>query len=165
MTSPQQRKANQLNALKSTGPRTDTGRQRSSKNAFKHGLTKGSDFDPIQHQKSIMLATKLCEGQSLSLYPHALELAQAQIKLSLIRSLKRSQFQSLSGSLFNPLNDNAPSTPDHFHHDTTIHQNRFENVLQDVGQILSQIRKLERYERSALRCLKLARIHFLSLCK
>lgn len=164
MTSPRKLKANQINALKSTGPRSNAGRQRSSKNAFKHGLAKGHDFDEIQHQKSIMLATKLCKGQAFSHYSQALELAQAQIQLSFIRSLKLSQFQSLPGSLFNPLNDNIPSTSDHFIQDTTIHHNTIENALLDLGQILSQIRKLERYERSALRRLKLARIHFLSLC-
>ena len=39
MTSLKQIAANQLNALKSTGPRTEQGKQRSRQNALRHGLT------------------------------------------------------------------------------------------------------------------------------
>ena len=38
MATPAQIRANQQNAKKSTGPRTDQGKQRSSRNAIKHGL-------------------------------------------------------------------------------------------------------------------------------
>ena len=39
MASERQIAANRLNAQKSTGPRTDAGKRRSRRNAFKHGLT------------------------------------------------------------------------------------------------------------------------------
>src|SRR5262250_2552430 len=39
MTSYQQIEANRLNALKSTGPRTEAGKQQSRRNAIRHGLT------------------------------------------------------------------------------------------------------------------------------
>src|ERR1035438_2215538 len=40
---------NQQNALRSTGPRTPSGKQRSSLNAFKHGLS-GNNFAIQQHE-------------------------------------------------------------------------------------------------------------------
>ena len=42
MTSPSQRSANRANAAKSSGPRTKAGKQRASRNAFKHGLASDS---------------------------------------------------------------------------------------------------------------------------
>src|ERR1700710_1770512 len=39
MASPRQLRANRLNALKSTGPKTDEGKERSRENALTHGLT------------------------------------------------------------------------------------------------------------------------------
>jgi hypothetical protein len=39
MASPRQRAANQLNALRATGPRTQQGKRRSAVNATRHGLT------------------------------------------------------------------------------------------------------------------------------
>ena len=39
MISPFRLQANRRNALRSTGPRTDEGKQRSRSNAFRHGLT------------------------------------------------------------------------------------------------------------------------------
>src|SRR5208282_3236920 len=39
MTSPKQIEANRRNAFKSTGPATDAGKQRSRRNAVRHGLT------------------------------------------------------------------------------------------------------------------------------
>ena len=39
MTSLRQIKSNRRNAQKSTGPRTQNGKQRASQNAFRHGLT------------------------------------------------------------------------------------------------------------------------------
>ena len=48
MTSPRQIEANRRNALKSTGPKTDCGKQRVSRNALRHGLTAETVIFPIE---------------------------------------------------------------------------------------------------------------------
>jgi len=48
MTSPKQFEANRRNALLSTGPRSNEGKQRSSRNALRHGLTAETVIEPIE---------------------------------------------------------------------------------------------------------------------
>jgi hypothetical protein len=47
MTTERQKKANQTNAEKSTGPRSSAGRRRSSQNARRHGLTAPPPWDDV----------------------------------------------------------------------------------------------------------------------
>src|SRR5438128_7652954 len=48
MTSLSQIEANRRNALKSTGPRTEYGKQQSRRNALKHGLTAETVIEPLE---------------------------------------------------------------------------------------------------------------------
>jgi hypothetical protein len=49
MTSDRQIAANRLNAQNSTGPRTDHGKRRSRRNAFRHGLTAETVIDTLEN--------------------------------------------------------------------------------------------------------------------
>jgi hypothetical protein len=49
MTSPRQIEANRLNALKSTGPRSENGKQQSQRNAIRHGLTAETVIEPLEN--------------------------------------------------------------------------------------------------------------------
>jgi hypothetical protein len=48
MTSLRQIEANRHNALKSTGPKTENGKQRSRRNALRHGLTAETVIEPLE---------------------------------------------------------------------------------------------------------------------
>ena len=48
MTSLRQIESNRRNALRSTGPKTETGKLRSSKNAVRHGLTAETVIEPLE---------------------------------------------------------------------------------------------------------------------
>jgi hypothetical protein len=48
MTSLRQIESNRRNALKSTGPKTDSGKQRSANNAVRHGLTAETAITPLE---------------------------------------------------------------------------------------------------------------------
>jgi hypothetical protein len=63
MTTPSQAEANRANARRSTGPRTTTGKTRSSQNALKHGLRANSALLPgesaadwREHREGVLLS-------------------------------------------------------------------------------------------------------------
>ena len=82
MTTERQKKANQTNAEKSTGPRSSAGRRRSSRNAHKHGLTApplwedvakwfrlilddpGATPDPMAREAPLRAALSLAEAEA-----------------------------------------------------------------------------------------------------
>ena len=55
MTSLKQIEANRRNALKSTGPRSEEGKQRSSRNALRHGLTAETVIEPLEDPEDYKL--------------------------------------------------------------------------------------------------------------
>jgi hypothetical protein len=55
MTSLKQIEANRRNAFKSTGPRSEQGKQRASRNAFRHGLTAETVLDPLEDAEDYKL--------------------------------------------------------------------------------------------------------------
>jgi hypothetical protein len=52
MTSLRQIESNRRNALRSTGPKTGTGKQRSSQNSVRHGLTTETMIEPLEDPKT-----------------------------------------------------------------------------------------------------------------
>lgn len=90
MTSDRRIEANRRNASKSTGPRTEEGRQRVSQNARRHGLTQGPAPDRVMHYVSVLLDAgplahqRVCrEGQAA-----AMALADAEARLERVREVE-----------------------------------------------------------------------------
>jgi hypothetical protein len=77
--------ANRRNAAKSTGPRTAAGRLKSSRNAFRHGLSLPLEFDLMMSEKAKLLVRNCAnEGQHLAMS----EIVHAQFDLLRIRSVR-----------------------------------------------------------------------------
>jgi hypothetical protein len=89
MASERQIAANRKNALKSTGPRTNAGKQRAAKNARRHGLS--IPIDEGENARAIeSLARRLVEGiTDQHLLQSARAVAYAHLELARIRQLKR----------------------------------------------------------------------------
>jgi hypothetical protein len=77
--------ANRANALKSTGPRTNAGKRRSSHNARRHGLNK--PLSPADRRIVAKFASMLAEPLP-HLFPLASEVAAAQHTLQRVREAR-----------------------------------------------------------------------------
>jgi hypothetical protein len=80
--------ANRANALKSTGPRTAAGRLKSSSNAFRHGLSLPLHLDEDTAAKAGVIARALVDDQNDEQLSAATEVAEAQLELARIRSVR-----------------------------------------------------------------------------
>ncbi len=112
--------ANQLNAEKSTGPRTKAGKGRVSNNAFKHGLAAVAADEKTNAIAEGLLAD-LYAGQDRSVIARerAQDIAEIQSALIRIRAAKTELLQDAS-------------------------------EIPSLSEILDQYRRIDRYERRAL---------------
>ena len=86
MTSAQKARANRANARASTGPTTAEGRNRSSRNARRHGLSLPVLADPVLSKDVAELTREIAgSNPSRKLYEPARRFAEAQIDLNRIR--------------------------------------------------------------------------------
>ena len=89
MASERQIAANRKNARKSTGPRTNAGKQRAAKNARRHGLSIQTD-EGVNAQAIESLARGIVEGVTdQHLLQCARTVAYAHLELARIRQVKR----------------------------------------------------------------------------
>src|SRR6185312_15107657 len=105
MTSLRKREANRQNASKSTGPKTDRGKQRSARNAVRHGLSISSLADACWMPEAIALANLLVGDEAPPILRElAYKFAAAQIDIVRVR-LARQQIvaEMLADESFMPL--------------------------------------------------------------
>ena len=92
MASEKQIAANRANAKKSTGPRTAAGKLKSSRNAFRHGLSGPLLPDPISSAQGDRVAGEVAgEQESEHQKAEAQGFARAQVELLRIRSIRSEQ--------------------------------------------------------------------------
>jgi hypothetical protein len=93
MASKRQIEANRQNAKGSTGPKTDVGKARSSRNARRHGLSRS---EPEDDSSSDVLASTIMAG--LADQPNASiaqDLARSKLRLSYIREVRHGMLAAL----------------------------------------------------------------------
>jgi hypothetical protein len=93
MATDRQIAANRLNAKKSTGPRTQSGRARSSQNAFVHGLSTGIFEGEIDPDVQALIDKIAGPAPSDVRARAAKNVARAYLTLDLIAELRRDAFQ------------------------------------------------------------------------
>jgi len=123
---PSERKiaANRSNAKKSTGPRSDAGRQVSRRNALRHGLAIDIRTDPAYSEDIEQLAKILSHARGRqNVSDNARDAAEAVLDLSRIRKIRAYLFETI------------------YFPDTAS-----QDCLLELNEKLSQ---LERYERRA----------------
>ncbi len=158
--------ANRRNTGRSTGPRSEAGKRRASRNSYRHGLTAAVRSSAKCGERVERLAREIAGGSSdVIILDHAHTAADAQFDLAQIRTVKvriierimafgeaktPQTFQSLGeikrffrgldrGELVLPENDAAPAMP----------EQEPERSAEAVRRALPELMKLERYERRA----------------
>lgn len=97
MTSARQRAANRCNSARSTGPRSEAGRQRAAANAMRHGLDARLTRDELDKALVDILARLGRTAENLTQEEHAA--AEALAGAALIRARVRKTEHALLGAL------------------------------------------------------------------
>jgi hypothetical protein len=122
MVSDRQIAANRKNAKKSTGPSSEAGKQRSSKNAVRHGLaSSGSPF-----RKEIEELARLLSGAPEDTDPTFISIDAADAQMTLVQ-VKKMKTETMDRFL------------------------KGDQTCDDTRQMNEELRKLDRYEQRALR--------------
>ena len=123
-TSQRKASSNRKNAQNSTGPRSELGRLRSSRNALRHGLAIPIGSDPSFSKDIEALATTLASGHNGQLAQEfARQGAEAHLDLAWIRQLRSERLVAALGK---------PGV-----------------TLEDHAELNNNLAQLERYERRA----------------
>jgi hypothetical protein len=89
--------ANRLNARKSTGPRSSAAKKRTSRNAYRHGLTLNPTSSAVFAKRLDKLARNIVgDSKDEIILAHARAAAQAELDLARVRQVKSALIKSVS---------------------------------------------------------------------
>ena len=133
MTTERKIAANRKNAKKSTGPQTRCGKDRTRRNAIRHGLSSTNLDNPgICNQVDRIVKMMCGERPGILLYDQAVVIAESQILLARVRALRTDFIERMRGQ--------------------AAHDERNEKSYEAacLNRALTEVLSLERYERRAL---------------
>jgi hypothetical protein len=167
MASERQVAANRRNARKSTGPRSGTGKNRSSRNAYRHGLTLSiTSAAGFAKQLDKLVREIAGDTEDAIMLERAREIAQAELDLARVRRVKVSLIERASAlaeldpsqafstvsqiiRFFNALDRGTFTFPKPHGSSATMPSQEPYRSAEAVRRVLPDLRKLERYERRA----------------
>jgi hypothetical protein len=165
MASERQIAANRRNARKSTGPRSGAGKNRASRNAYRHGLTL-SRTSTAAYAKQLDKLVREIAGNSKDaiVLERARAVAHAELDLARVRRAKvalikrASAFEGLDPPrltvtqmirLLNALDRGRLIVPKPIDASATMPSQEPDRSAEAIRRVLPELRKLDRYERRA----------------
>jgi hypothetical protein len=167
MASERQVAANRRNARKSAGPRSGAGKNRSSRNAYRHGLTLNITSTAAFAKQLHKLARKIAGNTDDAItLERARAIAQAELDLARVRRAKVALIERACtfGELEPPQVLNSVTQlirfvnavdrgrlilPNPFDPSATMPRQEPDRSAEAVRRVLPELRKLDRYERRA----------------
>src|SRR5262245_6727364 len=162
MASERQIAANRRNGRKSTGPHSGAGKNRSSRNAYRHGLTLNISSTAAFAKQLDKLARKIAGNTDNAItLERARAIAQAELDLARVRRAKVALIERACtfGELEPPqvLSSvtqiirfiNAVDRPKPVDSSATMPSQEPDRSAEAVRRVLPELRKLDRYERRA----------------
>jgi hypothetical protein len=164
MASERQIAANRRNARKSTGPRSGAGKNRSSRNAYRHGLTLSITSTAASAKQLDKLVREIAgDTEDAIMLERARAVAQAELDLARVRQAKVALIERASafGGLdpptltvtqmirLNAFDRGRPIVPEPIDAAATTPPHEPDRSAEAVRRVLPELRKLDRYERRA----------------
>jgi hypothetical protein len=164
MASERQIAANRRNARKSTGPRSGAGKNRSSRNAYRHGLTLSISSTATFAKQLDKLVRKIAGNtENAIVLERARAVAQAELDLARVRQAKVALIERASAfgeldpptltvtqmiRLLNAFDRGRPIVPKPIDASAMPSQDP-DRTAEAIRRVLPELRKLDRYERRA----------------
>ncbi|MBV8419676.1 MAG: hypothetical protein JOZ26_06665 [Hyphomicrobiales bacterium] len=167
MASERQIAANRRNARKSTGPRSGAGKNRASRNAYRHGLTLSiTSTAAVAKQLDNLVREIAGDSKDAIVLERARAIAHAELDLARVRRAKVALIERASafGELdppqafstvteikrfFNAVDRGRLIVPKPSDSSATMPSQELDRSAEAIRRVLPELRKLDRYERRA----------------
>jgi hypothetical protein len=144
--------ANRHNARKSTGPRSNAAKKRTSRNAYRHGLSLCSIANPTISKRLDRLARKIAgNGADRIILEHARAAAQAALDLARVRQVKVALINRVYAlGALGPPQDFLPAIQEFVDPLAKMPSLDPERTAEAIRRALPELRRLDRYEGRAI---------------